>query len=85
MWEAWTLSRAWRVRPSELYGIEEPLARLNFDRAVNYFGSSVEAEMHQAAEKAKTNKAARQKAQQVLNRYISTGQGQFRDPAMFAK
>jgi len=47
-----------------------------------YFGKHVEAEMHTAAEKGKTNKAARQKAQQVLNKYLADpAQGpQFRDP-----
>lgn len=45
-----------------------------------HFGKHVEAEMQAAAEKAKTNKAARQKAQQVLNKYLSEGGPQFRDP-----
>jgi hypothetical protein len=84
LWEAWQLANQWGTRPSELYGITEALAAHNFDRAVMYFGSHVEAEMHEAAEKAKTNKAAKQKAQQVLNRWLAEeGDGipRFRDPA----
>jgi hypothetical protein len=79
------LSKAWRTRPSEIYEIEEPLAALNFDRAVNYFGSRVEAEMEEAAEKAKTQKIARSKSLSVLNRYLEPAGQQFRDPAALAK
>lgn len=82
MWEAWSLATQWQTRPSELYGIRDQLAAHNFDRAVMHFGKHVEAEMRTAAEKAKTDKAARQKAQQVLNKYLAEpGTGpQFRDP-----
>lgn len=83
MWEAWQLANQWGTRPSELYGIREELAAHNFDRAVMYFGTNVEAEMHAAAEKGKTSKAARQKAQQVLNKWlVEPGETpRFRDPA----
>lgn len=82
MWEAWSLATQWNTRPSELYGIREELAAYNFDRAVMHFGKHVEAEMHAAAEKAKTGKAATAKAQQVLNKYLTDpAKGpQFRDP-----
>lgn len=48
-----------------------------------YFGTTVEAEMNAAAEKAKTTKAARQKAQVVLNKWLAEPgeKQQFRDPA----
>lgn len=84
MWEAWQLATQWNRRPSEIYGITEPLAAWNFDRAVMYFGTSVEADIKIATEKAKTNKAARSKAQQVLNKWLAEpGEtaGRFRDPA----
>lgn len=83
MWEAWQLATQWQTRPSELYDIREPLAAHNFDRAVMYFGTTVEAEMNAAAEKGKTTKAARQKAQMVLNKWlVEPGDDpKFRDPA----
>lgn len=77
------MANQWKARPSDLYGITEPLAAHNFDRAVMYFGTNVEAAMHEASEKAKTSKAAQQKAQMVLNKWLlEPGERQqFRDPA----
>lgn len=82
MWEAWQLATQWNRRPSELYGIQEPLAAFNFDKAVMIFGTSVEADIQASTEKAKTPKAARSKAQQVLNKWLAEpgAPGQFRDP-----
>lgn len=48
-----------------------------------YFGTAVEADITASTEKSKTTKAARQKAQQVLNKWLTEpgAPGQFRDPA----
>lgn len=83
MWEAWQQATQWKKRPSEIYGITEPLAAYNFDRAVMYFGTSVEADIKTQTEKVKTTKAAKAKAQQVLNKWLSEpgSPGKFRDPA----
>lgn len=81
MWEAWQLSNQWKKTPSSLYGIQDPLAAHNFDKAVMYFGTAVEADINQATEKAKDSKRANSKAQAVLEKWLSEGDtGRFRDP-----
>ena len=57
--EAWTLSKQWRVRPSELYGISHPVTAFSFDRAVQYFGVSFEADVENAVSKVKNDKSGR--------------------------
>lgn len=75
-----------RVRPSELYAITDPLTAFYFDRAVVTFGKTVESDMDEAAEGAKTTKEANRKRQMALSKYMknadgSAAPGTFRDPA----
>lgn len=81
MWEAWQLSKAYGVRPHEVYQITHPVQQFYFDRAVWVFGSTVEAELEKAGEKAKKPKAAEQARIRVLNRWLGTDVVGFRQPA----
>lgn len=72
------------VRPSDVYFIHDELAAWCFDRAVTYFGQSVEADMHEAAERAKTG--GQMAAQRRLAIWLhddpnTIPKGIFRDPA----
>lgn len=81
MWEAWQLSNQWKKAPSSVYGIQDPLAAHNFDKAVMYFGTAVEADINKATEKAKDSNSSNSKAQAVLKKWLSDGSAnQFRDP-----
>lgn len=84
LWEAWTLAKAYTVRPSNLYDIRDPLTAYYFDRAVYVFGSTVESKMDEAGEGAKNVKAGVASRTRVLRKYLGTQddtQGKYRDPA----
>lgn len=92
LWEAWTLSRTWKVRPSEMYGIAGEFAAWCFDRAVTTFGTAVETDIKESTSKAKDDAQAKRKAQLVLHKWLNMpvekeedGEVQrrtkFRDPA----
>lgn len=85
--EAWTLAKQWRVRPSELYGISHPVTAFCFDRAVQYFGTSFEADVEAAVSKVKNDKsgrgadrARRMRMKTWMGDEEQAGKGQFRDP-----
>jgi hypothetical protein len=82
----WNLARTWKVRPSELAAITDPLTAFYFDRAVAAFGTEVEAAMDDAADGAKTKKDAQRRRGMALARYMKNADGTpsagtFRDPA----
>lgn len=79
MWEAWTISRAYRVLPSDLYFIHDEVAAWSFNRAVYLFGSELDAELQAAGDGAKNQMQAQARRQAVLNRWLGAPQ-QFKDP-----
>lgn len=80
MWEAWRLAKAYRTRPSDLYGVTDELAAWCFNRAVWHFGSALESELQAAVDKAKNENQASFRQQQVLSDW-GIGELKFRDPA----
>jgi hypothetical protein len=73
------LGKALGVRPSELLGVDDPYAAFCLDRAVIYFGSTLDAALAKAEGESKNAKQAASKQQMVLNKYL--GIRKFRDPA----
>lgn len=86
LWEAWRLSKAYQVRPSEFYGIHDEFEAWCFDRAVFLFGSSLDSELREAADGAKNKNQSRQRQQRVLDRWLRDEDQprQFKDPAVSA-
>jgi hypothetical protein len=74
------LAKALGVRPSELLEIGDRFTAFCLDRAVIYFGSTVDAALSKAESEAKNTKAAMAKQTMVINRYL--GVQKFRDPAV---
>jgi hypothetical protein len=87
LWEAWKLSKAYRTRPSEIYGLRDDVEAWCFDRAVFLFGSHLEYELREAADGAKTKAKAQQKQQMVLDRWLSDPDQprRFKDPLASAE
>jgi hypothetical protein len=79
LWEAWTLSRAFGKRPSELYGINDEIAAWCFDRAVHLFGTSLEADLEKARGSAKNQFQMTTRTQAVFRRWLGIEQ-KFKDP-----
>ena len=79
LWEAWTLAKAYRKRPSEIYFIRDEIAAWCFDRAVHHFGSGLEYALNEAGAKAKNERAAHRARQQVLNQWLGI-KPKFRSP-----
>lgn len=82
VWQAWQLSKAYRCRPSEIYGIEHPVQQLYFDRAVWAFGTTLEGELEKAGNNAKKPRQAEQARQRVLQKWLgsNTGDRGYRKP-----
>lgn len=80
MWEAWQLSKAYQVRPSELFGIGHPVQQFYFDRAVWVFGTSLEADLEKAGQNAKKPKAQEQARLRILQKWLGTEIVGFRQP-----
>lgn len=72
VWEAWQLSKAYHVRPSELYGIQHPVQAFYFDRAVWVFGTTLDADLEKAGADAK--KPAQQEAarMRVISKWLGS-------------
>lgn len=81
VWEAWQLSKTYRCRPSELYGIHHPVQAFFFDRAVWLFGTSLESDLEKSTEKVKKPKQAEQARMRVLQKWLGTEVIGFRQPA----
>lgn len=85
LWEAYQMGKAHRVRPSVIYAIDDELVAWSFDRAVTTFGSALENKLHQVTEKSKNRTSGQRKAQQELDKWLSSADtkaapGRFRDP-----
>jgi len=68
-----------------MYAIKDEVIALYFDRAVFSFGSSVEADIAEAADKAKNDKQARASATRTLHKWLDQDKvmkGRFRDPGI---
>lgn len=81
MWQAWRLSQTYRVRPSNLLGLDpEGVEALYLDRAVYVFGTAVESSIEGARE-GKTGSQAQSAAMGALNRWLGKDDAQaFRQP-----
>lgn len=88
---AWQMSNQWRIPPSDLYHIIDPLAAYYFNRAVLYFGQAYEEDINDATSGAKSESAAKRSAEVVRQRWMNDVEGpnetpqskeqKFRDPA----
>lgn len=79
LWEAWKLAKAYRTRPSDLYGIRDEVAAWCFDRAVFLFGTELEAELRDAADGAKNKQQSSSRQQRVIAKWLG-GKAQYKDP-----
>lgn len=76
------MSKQWRVRPSELYCVDDPIAAFKFDRAIWTFGTALTAELDK--QEAKTTKETENKRRQVFDKWMGSSASKsqsFRDPA----
>jgi hypothetical protein len=80
MMSAWSMSKSLRCRPSEVYGIQSPLAAYCFDSAVTRWGSALEADLQAAGDGEKDGKKAQRARERVLRRYVPST-ARYRDPA----
>jgi hypothetical protein len=79
LWEAWRLSKAYHVLPSEIYQIEHPVRQFYFNRAVWLFATNLETAMSEAA-KNKKPKQAEQARTRVLSQWLGSDAAAFRTP-----
>lgn len=82
MWEAWLLSKQWKVRPSELYGVNHPVQAFYFDRAVWVFGTTMEADMDKAGQKAKKPKQQEAARLRVMHKWLGSDAVSFAQPRL---
>ena len=87
-WTAFQLAKEWRVRPSELLDIDDPVDAFRFDRAVHIFGSALQAELE--AVEGKTKQVRESKQRSIIQRWIPEATGtkqakRFKDPAARSK
>lgn len=68
------MSRTWKVRPSEFYGIADELAAHYFDKAIGIWGLAYEADITAASSNAKTSSDARRATQIVQQRWMDDGE-----------
>jgi Leucine-rich repeat (LRR) protein len=85
LWEAWKLSKAYSRTPAELYGVKDEYAAWCFNRAVFLFGTTLQNEIDAVQNKAKNERQARFKTQNLLNKWLylpgEDVKGRFKDPA----
>jgi hypothetical protein len=65
------MSNQWKIPPSELYSITDPLAAYYFNRAVMYFGSAYEVDVEDAVEGARGREQARRAVDTVNSRWLA--------------
>lgn len=65
------MSNQWKVPPSELYSITDPLTAYYFNRAVLYFGSAYEEDIEDAVDGAKSKEQARRAAEAAKARWLN--------------
>jgi hypothetical protein len=85
LWEAHTLAKALKTRPSALYDIQDEFTAWCFDRAVQSFGTALENRLHEVSEKTKNRASAKRKSMMELNKWLASAdtkaaRGRFRDP-----
>jgi hypothetical protein len=78
------MSKAWGVRPSELFNIASDFEAWCFDRAVFTFGTALDAELKQAVDGAKNQRQAETRHAQVMQEWLGIKR-KFRDPAVQSK
>lgn len=84
MWEVWLMSQSMSKRPSEILYLRSSLVAFYVDRAIWRFGSAIDAELSQAENNAKNEKAAMSKRLMILSKWIPesrNSKGMYRDPA----
>lgn len=64
------MSRTWRVRPSEFYGITDEIAGHYFDRAITVWGLAYEADLNAATSDAKSTADAKRASRLVQQRWM---------------
>lgn len=62
-----------------MYAIRDEVTAWSFDRAVYLFGSSLDAELAEAEQGAKSKAQARSRRQRVMTKWLG-GKQQFKDP-----
>lgn len=78
------MAEVYHCRPSELLGLSNKLHAYFFDRAVFYFGVSIDHDMETSTRTAKNDTQRQQRRNIVLNRWkvnAEGAKGRFRDPA----
>ena len=83
MWELYLQAKEWSKLPSEILFIEGWYDARSVNQAVWHFGVSLEAAMHDAEKKAKTDKEKQARREAVLTRWLTTrgSAKQYQDPA----
>ncbi len=66
------MAKQLRVRPSELFGIDEEVAAWSFDRAVLTFGNALESKLQIVARNSKRQKEAERKVERELQKWLSS-------------
>jgi hypothetical protein len=66
------MAKQLRVRPSDLYGIDEELTAWCFDRAVLTFGNALESKLQIIARNSKKQKEADNKVQRELDKWLAS-------------
>jgi len=78
-----------RVRPSDLYKLEDEVTQWSFDRAVQTFGNALESKLQLVSRAAKKQKEAERKVERELDKWLSSAdeegtvtKGRFRNPTI---
>lgn len=79
------MAKQLRVRPSEIYDVEDEVTAWSLDRAIQTFGNALENRLHEVTSKTKNKAAADRKSTAELTKWLSSGdktttKGRFRDP-----
>jgi len=77
---AWTMSKALKCRPSEVYGIISALTAYCFDSAVTTWGMAFDNALEEAGADTKDAKSAQRARDRVLRRWVPST-ARYRDPA----
>lgn len=81
------MSKLWKVRPSEIVGLDDPYVAYCLDEAIMYAGNYIEQQLDNVKQGKGKNAEKHRAAQQqiVLERILYGKQQTFRDPAMSLK
>jgi hypothetical protein len=86
-WQAWTLCKAYRTTPSDLFNVEDSIAATYLDQAIAAFGMRIDNAIESATDK-KSGALAKAAADAMLQLWLGeeaqpTKQQGYRDPAEF--